>query len=313
MKNYLIITDDLITIEDSIKNITEELSLSTENITRFDLTECPLVDVIEELNTYGLFYDNKIVVVDAKVILSTDKIKSDFPQDEEMLIKYIENPNELNSLVLVTDKIDERKKLSKLLKKSFTIIDKKVTIEDKIKNSTEGYTISPRTINYLISSLNNDNERILNELEKLKLYKLDTKEITTEDIDEICVKEFNEDVFSLVNSIVKKDIAKSFEIYSILLSRGEEFTKIVITVLDQFRLIYRTKLLMNEGKSKDEITSILKIHPYRVKLAMEESYNFNLVELKKIIIDLGQIDIDIKSGKSPNEYEFDVFLINLIR
>lgn len=312
MKNYLIISDDLITIEDSINNITKELSLSKDNITRFDLTECSLVDVVEELNTYGLFYDNKIVVVDAKVILSTDKVKSDFPQDEEVLIKYIENPNELNSLVLITDKLDDRKKISKLLKKSFVLIDKKLQIEDKIKNSTEGYTISSRTINYLISVLNNDNERILNELEKLKLYKLDTKEITTEDIDEICIKEFNEDIFSLVNSIVKKDITKSFEIYSLLLSRGEELTKIVITVLDQFRLIYRTKILMIDGKSKDEIVSMFKIHPYRVKLAMEESYGFTLEELRKIILDLGHIDINIKTGNSTNEYEFDVFLINLM-
>lgn len=69
---------------------------------------------------------------------------------------------------------------------------------------------------------------------------------------------------------------------------------------------------MIDGKSKDEIVSMFKIHPYRVKLAMEESYGFTLEELRKIILDLGHIDINIKTGNSTNEYEFDVFLINLM-
>ena len=125
-----------------------------------------------------------------------------------------------------------------------------------------------KTINYLIGYLNNDNQRIITELRKLKMYKYDEKVITIPDIDEIVLKEFDDNVFSLIDSIVKKNIKKSFEIYEELTSRGEDINKIVIMTTDQFRLIYKVKLLINEGKSKDMITSILKIHPYRVKLAM---------------------------------------------
>ena len=310
MKNYLIISNDLITIDESIKNIIKELSLTNDNIVKYDLSETYLEDVIEELNTYGLFTDNKIVVVDANSVLSTDKKKSDLTQDESLLEKYIDNPNELNSLVLITQNIDERKKINKLLKKKCTVIDKKISIEDKIKNMIDGYKMTTFTINYLIECLNNDNERILNELEKLKLYKLDDKTITKEDIDEVVIKELNDDVFTLINSILKKDISKSFEIYESLLSRGEEMTKIVITVLDQFRLIYKTKILMNDRLNKEEITSMFNIHPYRVKLAMEYSYNFTLDELKNIIRELGLIDINIKTGKNANNYGFDIFLLS---
>ena len=103
----------------------------------------------------------------------------------------------------------------------------------------------------------------------------------------------------------------SFEIYEELTSRGEDINKIVIMTTDQFRLIYKVKLLINEGKSKDMITSILKIHPYRVKLAMEASYNFTNMELIRYIKTLGQIDINTKMGVSPNNYGFDLFLLNL--
>lgn len=310
MKNYLIISDDLITINELIKKILEEESLSSDNIIRYDLSETYLEDVIEELNTYGLFVNNKIVIVDAKAILSTDKKKSDFEQDESLLEKYISNPNKLNSLVLITDKIDERKKIAKLLRKEFIVIDEKLSIEEKIKNNLKEYKMTPRVMNYFIEYLNNDNERILNELEKLKLYKEDDLNITVDDIDNIVVKEFNDDIFSLTNSILNKNLTKSFEIYELLVSRGEDINKIVITVLDQFRLIYKTKILMKNGLNKDEITNIFNIHPYRVKLAMEYSYSFTLDELKNIIRELGLIDINIKTGKSPNKYGFDIFLLS---
>ena len=168
-----------------------------------------------------------------------------------------------------------------------------------------------KTINYLIGYLNNDNQRIITELRKLKMYKYDEKVITIPDIDEIVLKEFDDNVFSLIDSIVKKNIKKSFEIYEELTSRGEDINKIVIMTTDQFRLIYKVKLLINEGKSKDMITSILKIHPYRVKLAMEASYNFTNMELIRYIKTLGQIDINTKMGVSPNNYGFDLFLLNL--
>ena len=311
MKNYLIIADDLITIDDSINNILSENSLSSENVIKYDLCTSYIENVIEELNTYGLFSENKIVVVDASLMLSTEKKKSELIQDESLLEKYIENPNPLNSLILITDKVDERKKIVKSLKKNLNVIDKKLSIEDKIKKNLDDYKMSIININYLISCLNNDNERILNELEKLKLYKIDEKEITKEDIDNIVIKEFNDDIFTLINSILNRDINKSFEIYNSLLSRGEEISKIVITVLDQFRLIYKTKILINDKKTKEEITSLFNIHPYRVKLAIEQSYSFTMEELEKYIRELGLIDISIKTGKNANKYGFDIFLLGI--
>ena len=96
-----------------------------------------------------------------------------------------------------------------------------------------------------------------------------------------------------------------------LTSKGEEVTKIVITLLDQFRLIYKVKVLMNDGKSKDNIVSMLKEHPYRIKLAMEASYSFTYRDLIKYMLDLGQIDIKIKTGAAANEYLFDIFLLSI--
>ncbi len=311
MKNYLILSNDIITINEKIKEILSKLNLTEENLIKFNMNEVYLETVMEELNTYGLFVTNKVVVMYSCDFLSGDKKKNMLSQNEKLLEEYIKNPNEVNSLIIVCEKLDERKKITKLLKEKFIVIDENISIENKIKNNLEGFNMNTKTINYLINYLNNDNIRIMNELEKLKTYKYEEKEITIDDINSIVLKEFDDNIFSLINYILKKDVKKSFEVYNELISRGEDITKIVITVADQFRLIYKVKILINDGKNKDTITSMLGIHPYRVKLAMEASYSFTNNDLIRYLKSLGDIDINIKTGVSANNFGFDLFLLNL--
>lgn len=308
MDNYLILTNDKITLEDVISKIKNKNNLTNDSVIRFDLQENTVDQVIEELNTYSFFVDKKIVVVSSTETILNDKKSI---KDEEKLIKYIDNINPLNSLILIANKIDERKKLVKSIKAKFIVVNNNISIIDKIKASLEDYNMDIKTINYLIKYLNNDNERIINELEKLKMYKLDTKTITIDDINTISIKEFDENIFSLINAINDKNIKKAFEIYNDLIERGEEMLKIVISVTDHFRLLYTVKVLVNDKKSSDTITSMLGIHPYRVKLAIENSYKFSFEELKKYLKQLGNIDINIKTGVSANDYGFDLFLLNL--
>ena len=311
MKNYLIISDDKVTIDNNVEKILKDINFNIDDVIKFDMEETELKNVIEELDTYGFFSENKVVILNSCYFLSTTKKRGAIAQDEELLIKYINNPNPLNTLIIVCDKLDDRKKINKLLKQKFILIEENLNIKDKIKNKIDGYLMDEGTINYLINYLNNDNTKILNELDKLKLYKIDDKTITKEDIENIVIKELSEDIFTLINLIVKKDIKNAINLYNELVSRGEDITKIVITLNDQFRLIYITKILISEGKNKDSIASMLKIHPYRIKLAIEESYNYTEKELLSYLKKLGSIDIGIKTGELTKEYAFEMFLLNM--
>ena len=203
MDNYLILTNDKITLEDVISKIKNKNNLTNDSVIRFDLQENTVDQVIEELNTYGLFTDNKVVIASSCEFLTGSNKKNQLPQDEKLLEDYINNPNPLNILIIICDKLDERKKINKLLKEKCIVIESNLSIEDKIKKELEDYKMDFKTINYLIGYLNNDNQRIITELRKLKMYKYDEKVITIPDIDEIVLKEFDDNVFSLIDSIVK--------------------------------------------------------------------------------------------------------------
>ena len=116
MKNYLIISDDKVTIDNNIEKILKEINFDIKDTIKYDMEQTSLEDVIEELNTYGLFSENKVVILNSCNYLSANKKRGIIPQDDELLIKYINNPNPLNTLIIICDKLDDRKKVNKLLK-----------------------------------------------------------------------------------------------------------------------------------------------------------------------------------------------------
>lgn len=308
MKNYLILSDDYITINSYIDKILKDNKMSSDNVIKYSYPVNEINYVIDELNTYGFFTQNKVVIYSDVSFLSSKKDES---VDLSSLEQYINNPNDMNILILVTDKIDNKRKINKLINEKFTVYSKEISIEDKIKENLEDYKMNLVTRNYLISVCSNNNERILNELEKLKMYKLEEKEITSSDIDKIVIKNLDDDIFSFINAIVKKDKKKCFELYENLLEKGENIVKMVILISDQFRLIYNCKVLSSDRISSDRIAEMFNMHPFRIKKALEYSYSFSFNELLDYLKQLGDIDRKIKSESGNKNIYFEQFMLNL--
>ena len=64
------------------------------------------------------------------------------------------------------------------------------------------------------------------------------------------------------------------------------------------------------GKNNNDIASILNVHPYRVKLAIQNSYYYTESDLIKYIYKLANLDKDIKTGNIDKTLGLELFLIN---
>ena len=80
---------------------------------------------------------------------------------------------------------------------------------------------------------------------------------------------------------------------------------------DQFRLMYQVKTLLKEGYNQESIATKLKIHPYRVKLAIEKGYNYSSKTLLTNLEYFFNLDYMIKSGNNNPKLVFELFLANL--
>lgn len=271
-------------IEKEINKISK--SFNIENIVRYNLEETSINKVIEDLNTVSLF-GNKLIIVN-----SIDKIENPDP-----LIKYLNNEG-ANTLILLSFKeLDKRKKITKVLQEKTQYKEfLSYNIESVIKEDLKDFKMSPMAINLLISYCGNNLSRIENELEKLKLYKLNEKEITTEDIENLVKKSLDSTIFNLIDKINEKDKVKIFKIYNELLEEGETEEKIMYTIANHYRLLFQISEKI-KSLSDDEIIKEYRMHPYRLTKLKEQ---LNLIvqdDILTILKRLSDIDINIKKGK----------------
>lgn len=306
---YLISTTDKITISQKINELKEKNK--DAELVEYDLQEVSVDRIIEDLDTYNFLASKKIVVGYNAFFLSSDKNKSSVPHDLDKLQKYIENPNVDNILILVTDEVDKRKKITSLLFKSAIVIEKTSDIHSLIKKSLEDYKMDFKTEKLLLEYCQNDNERVFNEIEKLKLLKMDSKEITEEDIKEIVMKNLDDNIFHLVDSILNGDKKYAFMLYQNFLLHGEQITTIIRILANKIRLIYQVKILLKDGNSDQKISKLLGVHEYPVKLAREKGYSYNENKLLSYLEKLTNLDYEIKSGQTKGQVEFEMLLAEI--
>lgn len=311
MNTYLIYGNDYGLIKREIDKITNGII----DVVKYDLSASNVSEVIEEASCMSLFGYKKVVIGENALFLTGTNTSVN--HDIDYLTSYVnaENHDNIVILTVVQDKLDERKKIVKLLKKNVTVIHKE-TIDEKdlpkfvIKEFlNNGYKIDYKTASYFVDYVGKNVDILLSEINKMIIYKDTDKEIFIEDILNISSKGFNDNVFDLSDAIMKKDFKKIFSCYNDLMILKEEPIKIIALLASQFTLVYQSKLLSKEGFMSKDIASTLKVHPYRVKLALETNYpDF---ELKDILKKLHNLDYEIKTGKVDKIVGLENFLLHL--
>jgi len=292
-KLYLIEGESNVLVNKEIANITSKLE--DTDIIKFNLEEKTIDDVIETLDTYDMFQRRKVIIAYNPPFYVN--VIEEFNLDK--FLKYLNNPSD-NILIIVASKINSRLKVAKDTIKYFKHIKvSEISLNSYLKENLDGFKMDSITTTYFINRIGKDYNELLNELNKLKAFKLDEKIITKSDIDLICKKNFDNTIFDLIDAIIKKDKRKIIDLYNYFTSNGTEVFAILVLLANQIRLIYNVKVLANLPDS--EIAKILDVKEYPVKLARNKGISYQKKELLKILYNLGQIDEDIKSGKQmPN-------------
>ena len=261
-------------------------SFDSSNIVRYNLEEVSINAVVQDLDTVGLF-GYKLVIVNNIDVLD----------DSDILIKYLDNPSG-NTLVLISNKeLDKRKKITKVLKEKTKYKEfLNNNIELIVKDNLDDYKISNMSINMLIGYCNSNINRVLNELEKLKMYKYESKEITNSDIEKLVMKSIDSTIFNLIDAINISDKDRIFKIYNELLEEGETDEKIMYTIANHYRLLFQIREKLNDLKD-DDIIKEYKMHPYRLTKLKEQMGIISRKKNIEILQKLSEIDIDVKRGK----------------
>lgn len=306
---YFLEGDNHLLLSSEIDNILKENNLSRNILVTMDMGEENISKAILYLDTYGFFSETKVLYCRNATFLEASS-SCEINHDIEAFIKYIENPNKDNILIISCSKGDGKKKVVKLLKEKAKYISVSCDLNDYVKSKCTGYKISSDTIKYLLETTGSDIDRVTNELNKILSYKIDSKEITTKDIDLIVIKKIDNNIFDLIDAIINKNKEKSLTIYENMINYGEDIIKIFIALANQIRLIYQVKVLRN--LSNDEIADILKVkNPKQIVALRYKIDKYKASDLLNYLYKLSIMDEEIKSGKSIDKIAFPMFIASL--
>ena len=315
-------------LREKIKEIAKIHEMEEHDIIKYNMLDTTLDEIIQDASNMSLFSLKKMIICyDCTFLIAKkneheeedleDILTEKEDQKSDSLIHYISHPNPDTILVLVMEsaKLDERKKIVKLLRKQATVIEfPKLTNEqlfDYVKQllDQKKKRMKPDAIRQLIEKTSGNVSIIQTEIEKLVLYKEQVEEITINDINLLVRKVESDNVFDLADAMIQKKTQDVLSIYHELLDSNQEPIMILVFLANQFRLFYQTKILKEEGYSVQAIAGILGVHWYRIKLASE--MNISTTKLLGYLEELADLDYGIKSGTINKELGLELFLIKI--
>ncbi|WP_057893582.1 DNA polymerase III subunit delta [Lacticaseibacillus brantae] len=305
---------------DRVKAIVPE-DQQAMNFSQYDLSQTPLAVALDDAMSAPFFGDYRVVVVNNPSFLTGETKVAKIDHDIDGLIQYVEAPLASTILVIIANypKLDERKRVTKAVKKAATLVDVAPLDERAARKQiaqmfkTHHLTITPDALNLLVQRTNGDYSLMMSEVQKLLTYSANGAPLDAGAIEALVPKQLSDRVFDLVGAVVAKDSAKSLRLYRDLLAQNEEPIRLNALLVNQFRLLLQVQILAKKGYTQGSLAEVIKVHPYRIKLAWQQSQRIPARELHQAYIGLVDAEAQMKQGVIDKALAFELFVLQYTR
>ncbi|SOC38525.1 DNA polymerase III subunit delta [Salinicoccus kekensis] len=279
--------------------------------------ETSVESIIEEAQTLPFLSDRKAIILNDAFLLTGAKVKSDVEHNMDLFLDYIKNKNDDTLLIfkVFNEQLDKRKKITKLILKEGAVTEVKEMTEPEIKDfirsqvEDEGMGIDEQALGMFLERTGISYGNVRSELGKLLLYA--DGRITESDVAEVVSVSMEQNIFQLTEHVLNGRKEAAVHLVRQLILQKNEPIQLLHLIISQFRLLYQVKLLANEGFAQDYIAKHLKVHPYRVKLALREARKHRQDKLEEKMVMCRNMDYKFKSSYLDRETLFELFILEI--
>ena len=274
-----------------------DAALEDREITVFE-RDTDIKEVSAAVNTYPFFSGRSLVIIKDEKLWGGKDGGEKRKQQQEELAELLADVPEHCQVLLLGEKIDKRGKLYKSLLKTAAMVECKSLKSYQLKPWLDeqaalrgccfDYEASQTIMEYLSVTDNAPLLLLEQEIEKLSVYAGERKIWTKDDI---------EQTFAALPGEERK--------------HGNTVLALCGLVSFQLRRLGRVKELLEGRASQAEIASELKAAPFAVKKMAEQSRRFGLGELERALLELSQLNIEIRYGGRQFE-KLEEILIRLL-
>jgi DNA polymerase-3 subunit delta len=254
-----------------------------------------------------------------------------------------------NALVLVTEDVDKRKRLYKLLADKYTVVnlsvesgsstraqkDQRSVLLGVLKNTLTRFdkTMRPNVADLLFERVGFHPVAVAMETEKLALFTGSRKEIERADLDALVGRTRQEALFELTEALGKRDMERSLTVAQRLQDNGIHPLAIIATVRNYLRTLLLFRALqelpeadyspsMSPARFQHQCLPLLKNnqqwkkelsgHPYAMYMQFKAASGFHLSTLKSCLELALQADFRLKGSPVASDTIISHLIINML-
>ncbi len=289
------------------------------NISEFS-TDTAVDDIADSALALPFMAESKLVVV--KDFNIDSKNQTEISKLEEL----IKDPSESTVLVFTypTLNIDIKKSakwrnLLKLMEKhamtvNFDTLTSQQLVSFVMRESEKGGSqISKYNADKIVQYVGTDMNSLKNEVHKLCSY-ANGNEISTDNIENLVVKNLETTVFILIKAIVKSDYATAYNLLNTLFIAGEEPVNILARISDTFVDLYRVRAALQSGKNALAPSKYgdYKGREFRLTNAERDLRVYSTEKLRECLEVLKESDLLLKSSKIQNKIVLEELIAKLL-
>lgn len=317
--------DDLGQYQECKAALLEAIGFDVSDLTYsyFDLEETSFEQVALDLESLPFFADQKIVIFDHFLDMTTNKKNLLTEQEIKQFESYLANPVASTRLIICCEgKLDGKRRLVKLLKRDGLVFEADSLKEADLRAYLDkeakalGLVFASGAMDALLFRSNFDFSASLKNLLFLKDYK-GKAELSPMDVEDLLPKSLQDNIFDLTQLVLQAKILPARDLVHDLTLQGEDVIKLIAVMLGQIRFFAQIKTLQQMGKPESQLVVALsdylgrKVNPYQVKFALRDAKNYPLPFLQTAMKILIETDYQIKQGRYDKNYLFDLALLKI--
>ena len=280
------------------------------NIDIFYGSEAKAKDVISQAKTLPVMAKKRFILV---------KEAEGIPKNDlSIYTEYLKSPSPTTVLIFKGNSINYRLSFFKILGEMKALISFRALRDDELISFVvslarkDGKTISPLAAKNFLDIIGRDLMEISQELKKVILFVGEKEIITEKDIREL-IFDKGGDLNQFANAIISGDLKKSINILDHLYQIKPATPLFLFKIAELNRNIIEASEMLNRGMSENKVIEFLNLWGKKGKYILQKAKEIPLSSLKKSFINIGKIDMAVKSSSIPEqkwleEWIFEFFL-----
>jgi DNA polymerase-3 subunit delta len=222
--------------------------------------------------------------------------------DEDILIRYAERPIDSTVMIFITEDLDKRKKLTKVLLSQCAVVDFSAVKDAEARTWAKARlkelntTADERTLGEIIKLVGTDLQTLSSELEKLAAAAIDTRHITLEMVDQLIARSRELSNFDLGDQLVAGNRREALQTLHRLLEDDVAPVMLLGLIAGNYRRLAIAKELLDRGK-KDEVYRSIYGSPAKKDAVMNTLRRSDAEKLARGIKLIADADLAIKTSQ----------------